>query len=95
MSKIKNHEDLIRDPITGVVKNKNRTSFINARARKKEVVKKNQEEYEKDCRICDLEKELKELKKLVSQLVSSDETSSQVEPKPRRTKKNTINDSEV
>lgn len=74
MAKIKNHEDLVRDPETGIVKNKNRTAFMNARACKHEIIEKKKSDYEKDCKICDLEKQVDKLTKLVEQLVSSSES---------------------
>lgn len=85
--KIKNHEDLVRDPETGIIKNKNRTAFSNARKRKKEIIRKKEEEFLKDCRICDLEEQIKILSEQVKSLLGGSTTQVEEKPKTSRRKK--------
>lgn len=58
MTKVKDHEHLIRDPETKMIKNKNKNAFEAARARKRAVLEKKERENELEERVDSLESKL-------------------------------------
>jgi len=77
-SSVKDHENLVRDPVTGVIKNKNRAAFLAARNRKKAVIDRKINEEQSISKISDLENQISELKTLIETFIASSNSNNSI-----------------
>lgn len=66
---VEGHDNLVRDPNTGMILNINRTEVENAREAKKIRQRKLQEEQDLKNTVNTLQEEMKDIKGLISQLI--------------------------